>query len=97
MRKTAVNRHRKAVIKEATKNVTAETASNAISMIDKGAKWGIFHPNKAARLKSQIARKVGTIKKKATSAKPQLTSKAAKPAVKKAAPKKAAAKKTIKK
>ena len=30
--KTALNRHRKALIKEALKNVTAETASKAVSM-----------------------------------------------------------------
>ncbi len=101
LRKTAVNRHRKAVIKAAMKNVSTDTAAGAISMIDKGAKWGIFHPNKAARLKSQIAKRVGAIKPKATkgeSVKPKAAAKpAAKKTVTKAAPKKAAAKKTTKK
>ncbi|HSX41802.1 MAG TPA: 30S ribosomal protein S20 [Candidatus Saccharimonadales bacterium] len=101
VRKTAVNRHRKAVIKEALKNVSADSAAGAISMIDKGAKWGIFHPNKAARLKGQIAKKVGTIKPKTTkgeSVKAKATTKPVRQAQGgKAAPKKVAAKKTTKK
>lgn len=94
LRKTSVNRHRKAVIKDALKNVNAESAAVAVSMIDKGAKWGIFHPNKAARLKSQLAKKIGTMKPKASKA-ATVKSKAAAP--KKVAAKKPAAKKTTKK
>jgi len=57
--KASLNRYRKALIKDALKNVTAETAAKAISMIDKGAKWGLFHPNKAARMKSTLSKKIG--------------------------------------
>ncbi len=56
--KTALNRYRKALIKEALKNVTPVTASKAISMIDKGVKWNLFHQNKAARMKSALTRQL---------------------------------------
>ena len=94
--KTALNRYRKALIKEALKNVTPNTASKAISMIDKGVKWNLFHQNKAARMKSALSKQLpegsksgakstekpvkALVAKRAT-AKP--TKKAAKPAVKK--------------
>lgn len=57
-RKTSLNHHRKALIKAALKNVTAETYSKAVSMIDKGVKWNLFHQNKAARMKSALAKKL---------------------------------------
>ncbi|MEK7171151.1 MAG: 30S ribosomal protein S20 [Patescibacteria group bacterium] len=56
--KTSINRYRKALIKAALKNVTAENASKAISMIDKGVKWNLFHQNKAARMKSALAKQL---------------------------------------
>lgn len=56
--KTALNRYRKALIKEALKNVTPSTASKAISMIDKGVKWNLFHQNKAARMKSALTKQL---------------------------------------
>ena len=56
--KTALNRYRKALIKEALKNVTPVTASKAISMIDKGVKWNLFHQNKAARMKSALTKQL---------------------------------------
>ena len=56
--KTALNRYRKALIKEALKNVTPITASKAISMIDKGVKWNLFHQNKAARMKSALTKQL---------------------------------------
>ena len=52
--KASRNRYRKALLKDALKKVSAES----ISMVDKAAKWGIIHPNKADRLKSQIAKQV---------------------------------------
>ena len=58
LRKTALNRHRKTLIKAALKNVTADTFSKAISMIDKGVKWNLFHQNKAARMKSALAKQL---------------------------------------
>lgn len=54
LRKTAINRRRKRLIKEAIKKNTVEKLSQTISLIDKGAKWGIFHKNKAAHLKSRL-------------------------------------------
>jgi small subunit ribosomal protein S20 len=87
--KMAINRHRKALIKEALKTVTAENTAAAIAMVDKGAKWGIFHPNKAARLKSRLSKTVrGSIK----SAKTKVAAPAKKTATKSAAPKKSAKK-----
>lgn len=80
-KKTSINRYRKVRLKEATKQVTAETLSAAVSMIDKAAKWSLIHPRKAARLKSNLSRQfsgsetVASPKKavKATSAKPKKT------------------------
>lgn len=54
--KTSLNRYRKALIKEALKNVTADNASKAVSMIDKGVKWNLFHKNRAARMKSSLTK-----------------------------------------
>ena len=39
------------------KTLSAETLSMAFSRIDRAAKRGIMHRNKAARLKSQLAKK----------------------------------------
>ncbi len=90
--KTSRNRYRKDLLKDALKKGDA----SSFSMIDKAAKWAIIHPNKAARLKSQLAKKLGStpaVKEKAPKT-------VAKTAVKKAAPKaakKPAVKKTAKK
>ena len=58
MRKTSLNRYRKQLIKVALKNVTADSFSKAVSMIDKGVKWQLFHQNKAARMKSALAKQL---------------------------------------
>jgi ribosomal protein S20 len=79
-RKTSLNRYRKALVKDAVKNMTAETAAKAISMIDKGAKWGLYHPNKASRMKAAIAKKAGGPIKSAKKA--EAPKAAAKPAAK---------------
>lgn len=57
-RKTSLNRYRKQLIKAALKNVTVDNAAKAVSMIDKGVKWQLFHQNKAARMKSALAKKL---------------------------------------
>ena len=88
--KTALNRHRKALIKEALKNVTAETASKAVSMIDKGVKWNLFHQNKAARMKSALTKQLPDGAKLS----PKTTDAPAKAAKAKAAPTKPAKKAT---
>jgi ribosomal protein S20 len=57
--KTSLNRHRKEITKEAIKQATTpETLSKGIAAIDKAAKWGIIHPNKANRLKSRLSKSV---------------------------------------
>lgn len=79
LKKTSQNRHRKALISEALKSVSEKTVNHAVSMIDKGVKWGIFHQNKAARLKSQLSKKYKTL--------PEKGEKPVAKAAKKAAPK----------
>ena len=73
-RKTSLNRHRKVLIKIALKNVTADNFAKAVSMIDKGVKWHLFHQNKAARMKSALAKTLpegAKIKPKTTAVKSQ--------------------------
>lgn len=53
-----VNKASKAKMKTMVKNVTVTSASTAFSVIDKAAKNNLIHKNKAARLKSQIAKKL---------------------------------------
>lgn len=88
--KASLNRHRKALVKAATKNVTPSNLSKAVSMIDKATKWGLFHKNKAARLKSRLNKTVGSPepKPKAAKAAPAKKAAAKKPAAKKATAKK---------
>ena len=85
-RKTSVNRHRKAVVKTALKAASKDTVAQAVSLVDKAAKLGIIHPNKAARVKSQLMKKHGTGTAKTTdkaAAKPKVTAKkSSKPATK---------------
>lgn len=72
--KASLNRHRKARLKDALKSASNESVSPAVSLIDKAAKWGIIHPNKAARLKSRLAAKFPkgsvSVKEKSKSEKP---------------------------
>ena len=80
LKKTSTNKRRKAVIKAALKNVSDQTSKNkAFSMVDKGVKWGIYHKNKAARLKSKISKLETTEKVE----KPKKVTKAVKAPVKK--------------
>src|SRR3989344_510425 len=89
--KAAQNRTRRYLIKAATKNVTPDTLPKAVSLIDKAVKWGIFHKNKAARLKSALSKKITA--KAATSAKSSAAKAVKKTSVKKATVKKVVAKK----
>ena len=59
-RQTSLNRYRKALVKDALKNVDEQTVNKAVSMIDKAAKWRLIHQNKADRLKSQLGKKFST-------------------------------------
>jgi small subunit ribosomal protein S20 len=76
-----------AAITGGDKKAAATTQSEAQSHIDKAAKKGIIHKNKAARQKSQLAARA-----KAAGAAPAKAVKAAKPAAAPAAKKKAAPK-----
>lgn len=51
-----VKRELKDSIKDAVKNPTKKQMDTAYSMVDTAVKKNVIHPNKAARLKSQIAR-----------------------------------------
>ncbi|MBI4948072.1 30S ribosomal protein S20 [Candidatus Berkelbacteria bacterium] len=67
-KKAARNRYRKALLKEALK----KNDNSTISLIDKAAKWGIIHKNKAARLKSKLSAVIVTAPKtKSVTAKPK--------------------------
>ena len=75
-RQTSLNRYRKALVKDALKNVDEQTVNKAVSMIDKAAKWNLIHQNKAARLKSQLGKKFDTKPVKTTkTAKSKVTNK----------------------
>ena len=61
----AVNRTRRSSVRTVVKKAraavaegkaTPESLVNAIKNIDKAAEYGVYHPNKAARLKSRLAR-----------------------------------------
>lgn len=59
-RKTIINRRIQSRLKEALKqareNPTKKHLSQAASIIDQAAKKRVIHPNKAARLKSRLAK-----------------------------------------
>jgi small subunit ribosomal protein S20 len=59
-RKTLVNRRVKSIVKTVVEKMrlepTAENLSTAYAAIDTAAKSNIFHRNKAARYKSQLAK-----------------------------------------
>ena len=100
VRKVKVRRERNRLKGKTTRNAIRKTAAitdlkeataelpKTIAMIDKLAKSNIIHKNKAANLKSKLAKKVNALKTATTVEKP-----AKKAAAKKAAPKKAAKKK----
>ena len=89
IRNSKTKRTLKESLKAFRKSPSSKGLSAAQSNLDKAAKKGVVHKNKAARLKKQAAAKA-----KAAGVKP--AKKAAKPAaVKKAAPKKAVAKKPV--
>ena len=51
-------------IKKFRKNRSEKLLNDAFSLVDKALKKNLFHPNKAARLKSSLAKMVKTSKKK---------------------------------
>jgi small subunit ribosomal protein S20 len=60
--KQAVNKINTANLEIAIRKADAKSVNHAMSLIDKAAKTGLIHDNKAARLKSQLAKKLGTPK-----------------------------------
>lgn len=84
IRNSKTKRSLKSALKIFSKSPSAKTQGSAQSQLDRAAKKGVIHKNKAARLKSRAA-------KKAKSARIKPTKKAATP--KKTAAKKPAAKK----
>lgn len=67
--KRAQNRTQEILLSKALKKVSEKNVNEAISIIDKSAKIGIIHKNKAARLKSRIMKKYGSSKKEKVVAK----------------------------
>ena len=47
-------------LEKALKKVSASNINEVVSKIDKAAKTGLIHKNKAARLKSRLTKKFGT-------------------------------------
>jgi ribosomal protein S20 len=88
VRNSKTKRSLKGALKLFTKSPSSKTHSAAQSNLDKAAKKGVIHKNKASRLKKQAAAKA-----KASGVKPTAAKKAA--AKPKAAPKKAAAPKKV--
>jgi ribosomal protein S20 len=88
VRNSKTKRSLKSALKLFAKSPSSKSHSAAQSNLDKAAKKGVIHKNKAARLKKQAAARA-----KASGVKPAAKKAAAKPAAKKTAAKKPAAKK----
>lgn len=58
IKRTIKNRAQKDALKTAIKKVTAANVNNIQAMIDKAVKRGLIHANKAARIKSRLAKKL---------------------------------------
>jgi small subunit ribosomal protein S20 len=102
VRNSKTKRTLKTALKMFAKSPSAATHATTQSNLDKAAKKGVMHKNKASRLKKQAAAKAKAAGVKPTAAKPKAAPKKATPAkkapvAKKPAAKKSAAKKTTKK
>ena len=58
-RRSIENARVRTALKRSLKTVTTETLSQTVSAIDKAVKHHLIHRNKAARLKSQLAKSIG--------------------------------------
>lgn len=58
-----IRRRLKQVLKQARENPTNKLLSQAVSILDRAAKKRVIHPNKAARLKSRLAKLAREAKK----------------------------------
>lgn len=74
-RRHAGNLRLKTALRKALHSVSQATLSATVSLIDKSVKHHLLHANKAARMKSQLAKSVGIATTKRTSpiAKPTST------------------------
>ncbi|HEY5442826.1 MAG TPA: 30S ribosomal protein S20 [Candidatus Saccharimonadales bacterium] len=88
VRNSKTKRDLKTALKLFAKTPSAKSHGSVASTLDKAAKKGVIHKNKAARLKKRAAAKA-----KAAGVKPGKAASKAAPAAKKAAAKKPAAKK----
>ncbi|MEO8581483.1 MAG: 30S ribosomal protein S20 [Patescibacteria group bacterium] len=57
-RNQVVKSKMKTMMDKAKKSITVDTISGAFSAIDRAARKHLLHPNKAARLKSQLSKKL---------------------------------------
>jgi small subunit ribosomal protein S20 len=57
-RRALENKATKLRIRNQVKKTTLETLGQSFSILDKAAKNHVIHPNKAARLKSRLAKKL---------------------------------------
>ncbi len=58
--KQAQNYTNEVKLEKAIRTADAKSVNDVVSLIDKAAKTGLMHDNKAGRLKSQLAKKFGT-------------------------------------
>lgn len=63
LKKRAMNRVQEIDLEKALQKVSASNVNEVISKIDKAAKTNLISDNKAARMKSRLAKKFGTPKK----------------------------------
>lgn len=66
IKKNQINRLVKTRLRQAIKKAEANNLPETYSMIDKAAKVNVIHPNKAARLKSKLAKNIGQEPEKKT-------------------------------
>lgn len=79
LRQRAQNLKVEKKLKQALKKADAKNVNEVISLIDKAAKTNLIHRNKAARLKSRLNKKFGSVKKvKTQNAKVKTTTKKSK-------------------
>ena len=99
LRQRAQNLKVEKKLKQALKKADAKNVNEVISLIDKAAKTNLIHKNKAARLKSRLNKKFGTVKKVSAQGRPTSGGKTQKEKVKTSAKKEKVATdtKTVKK
>jgi len=88
IRNSKTKRSLREALKSFVKSPSAKSHSTAQSHLDKAAKKGVIHKNKAARLKRQAAKKAKAAGVKPAKAAAKKPAPAAKPAAKKAPAKK---------